>query len=168
MAGPAASITVPAANNPAAEATSRDLIIGGPPCGCSPGRGGVTTTRQIPITGPGVTGSRGFSSHLTQNRGSARSRSALVDGIPHHAGGASVKEQLRRVVLVDVPDQRVVDAESAQLLQAWLEAAQGRQRDAELLVLLLADPARAVVHRHTHAAPVRGVGAPPVPQAAVP
>ena len=49
------------------------------------------------------------------------------------------------------PDQAAVDAVADEFAQAGAEAARDLARDAELLVLLLADPAGAVVHRDADA-----------------
>src|SRR5262245_12657475 len=75
-------------------------------------------------------------------------------------------EDLDRTVPVDVPDQRVVHAVPDQLAQTGLEAGRHFRRDAELLVLLLADEAGAVVHRDPDARRVGGVRAAAVPEAA--
>jgi hypothetical protein len=60
-----------------------------------------------------------------------------------------------------VADEPAVDAVAAQLLQARGEARTRFERDAELLVLLLADPAGAVVHGDADPAARRCVFAPP-------
>jgi len=65
--------------------------------------------------------------------------------IPHHLRFDLRVEQRRRALLVDVADQAAVDAVADQLAQARGEAARDLARDAELLVLLLADEAGAVV-----------------------
>src|SRR5690606_37856961 len=85
-----------------------------------------------------------------------------------HARRWGVAEQLERVSLVDVADEALVDAVPAQPGQAAVEAPGDGARDAELLVLLLADVPGAVVAGDAHAALARRVGAAPVPQAAVP
>src|SRR5207248_4852964 len=77
-------------------------------------------------------------------------------------------EDLHRAALVDVADEPVVDAVPAQLAQSRLEARRALTRDAELLVLLLTDEARAVVHGDADAPIGRAVGTAAVPEAAVP
>ena len=69
--------------------------------------------------------------------------------------------------LVDVADEAVVERVADELLQARRELRRDLARDAELLVLLLADVAGAVVHRHADAAPAGAVRAAAVPEAAV-
>src|SRR5262249_61822252 len=89
--------------------------------------------------------------------------------IPDHAAVVGVAvEQECRVPLVDVADEPVVDAVSHQLAQPRREAAGDLARDAELLVLLLPDPAGAVVHGDPDTALIGAIGAAAVPQAAVP
>src|SRR5262245_38345570 len=85
--------------------------------------------------------------------------------LPHRAQLAALAEQLDRVALVDVPDQVAVDAVADQRAQARREARRDLARDAELLVLLLAQEAGAVVHRDADAALAGGVGAAAVPEA---
>jgi len=68
----------------------------------------------------------------------------------------------------DVADERVVHAVAAQFAQARLEPGRDLHGDPELLVLLLADVTRAIVHRDADAPLVGRVGTAPVPEAAVP
>src|ERR1700683_4989762 len=91
------------------------------------------------------------------------------DLIPQHRVVAGrLAEHLGRVVLVDVAHQPRVDAVADQATQPGREARRGLAGDAELLFLLLADPARAVVHGDTDPTLVGLVGAAAVPKAAVP
>src|SRR5262245_3398545 len=88
--------------------------------------------------------------------------------IPGHAPAGGVRvEQRGRAVLADVSDQAAVDAVADELPEPRREPRGELARDPELLVLLLPDEARAVVHRDPDAAPIRLVGAALVPQAAV-
>ena len=82
--------------------------------------------------------------------------------------GRLVVEQLRRAVLVDVTDEAAVHAVTDELAQARLEAPDLLDRDAQLLVLLLADVTGAVVHGDADAALAGPVRTAPVPEAAVP
>ena len=70
---------------------------------------------------------------------------SLLGLLPDRAEGDASPEQLLRAVLLDVADQAAVDTEAAQLLELGPEARGDLARDAELLVLLLADEAGAVV-----------------------
>ena len=79
----------------------------------------------------------------------------------------SARTTLAGMLLVDVPDQAVVDRVADQLLQAPGEGLTSAG-EPELLVLLLADVAGAVVHGDADATLRRGVGAAAVPQAADP
>src|SRR5262249_58557685 len=89
--------------------------------------------------------------------------------VPDHAVAVrALVEQERRAPLVDVTDEAVVDTVPDQLAQPRREAARDLACDPELLVLLLPDPAGAVVHRDADAALPCPVRAPAVPQAAVP
>ena len=62
----------------------------------------------------------------------------------------SVEDDLGRMFLVDVADEPVVDRIADQLLQAVGERLDQGRRDPQLLVLLLADVAGAVVHGDAH------------------
>src|SRR4030095_5742992 len=93
---------------------------------------------------------------------------AFARQLPDRAQLAALAEQLDRVALVDVPDQVAVDAVADQPAQARGEARRDLARDAELLVLLLAQEAGAVVHRDADAPLAGGVGPPAVPEAPVP
>src|SRR5262249_32726449 len=89
--------------------------------------------------------------------------------IPDHATVVRVAvEQECRVALVDVAHEPVVDAVSHQLAEPRREAAGDLARDAGLLVLLLPDPAGAVVHGDADTALSGAIGAAAMPQAAVP
>ena len=66
-------------------------------------------------------------------------------------------EPSRRHLLVDVADQAPVDAEPAELAQLRGERGHHFGRNAELLILLLADPAGAIVHGDADASLVSGV-----------
>ena len=69
------------------------------------------------------------------------------EGVPHHLDAlALVQHHSGRVPLVDVAHQPVVHRVADQFLEAARELAHQCGRDAELLVLLLADVAGAVVH----------------------
>ncbi len=63
------------------------------------------------------------------------------------------------------PDEAVVDRVADQLLQPARERLDQRGRDAQLLVLLLADVTGAVVHGDAHPADVGVIGAAAVPEA---
>src|SRR5262249_61686549 len=67
-----------------------------------------------------------------------------------------------------LPDRAVVAPAPAWRPQARREARRHFARDPELLVLLLADPSRAVVHGDADAPLVGGIGAAAVPEASVP
>src|SRR5512137_386920 len=89
--------------------------------------------------------------------------------VPDEARGATLLvEEALRALLVDVADEPVVDAIAHELAEPGREAARDLARDAELLVLLLAHVARAVVHRDADATARRAVGAAAVPETAVP
>src|SRR6185503_7426784 len=79
--------------------------------------------------------------------------------VPHHRVRDLLVEQCRRAPLVDVPDQSAVDAVADQLAQARREPLRDLARDAELLILLLADESGAVVHRDPDAALARVIRA---------
>ena len=68
------------------------------------------------------------------------------------------------MLLVDVPDEAVVDRVADELLEAARERLHERWRDTQLLVLLLADVAGAVVHGDADAPLVRLVCAAAVPE----
>src|SRR5579864_2062189 len=85
MAGPAASITIPAANNPAAAAASRDLIMGVLPR-VQPWRGIDDYTRQIPTPAAGVTHGPGFRQGLTRRVFRERVTHTPL-GVDLHGGG---------------------------------------------------------------------------------
>jgi hypothetical protein len=72
------------------------------------------------------------------------------------------------VLLVDVPDEAVVDGITNQLLKSSGEELDSVSGDAELLVLLLTEKSCAVIHRNTHSTAVGMVGATAVPQASHP
>src|SRR3954467_8915275 len=80
---------------------------------------------------------------------------------------ARAVEQIDRAALVDVSDEVAIETEAGQLAQLRRKAARHVERNAELLVLLLAHPARAVVHGDADAARAGAVGAATVPDAAV-
>src|SRR5579884_738815 len=74
--------------------------------------------------------------------------------VPDHAARRQpTEEQLGGHPLVDVSDEPVVEAVADQLLEAGRKLAHHLARDAELLVFLLAEEARAVVHRDADAPP---------------
>src|SRR5215831_8129165 len=98
--------------------------------------------------------------------GASQPAASSADLADHRARAGAVEEILR-AALVDVTEESLVEAEASQPAQARREAARHLERDAELLVLLLADPTRAVVHGQTEAHRAAAVGAAAVPQAAV-
>jgi REP element-mobilizing transposase RayT len=72
---------------------------------------------------------------------------------------ARLAEQLDRIGVVDVAELPSVDAVAAQFLEPARKAHRGLARHAQLVVLLLAHPARAVRARERVAARVRRIGA---------
>ena len=78
-----------------------------------------------------------------------------------------VVQEVDRAALVDVANEVFVQAEADQLAQPGGEAAGDCDGNAELLVLLLAHPAGAVVHGQTEPGSTREVRPAAVPQAAV-
>src|SRR4051812_4569689 len=84
---------------------------------------------------------------IVELRSRSRSRSTrLLRDADDRARRAAV-EQVDRAALVDVADQLLVQAIADQGAQLGRERPGQLARDAELLVLLLAQPAGAVVHR---------------------
>src|SRR5688572_19623154 len=84
-----------------------------------------------------------------------------------HLARPAAVEEVDRAALVDVADEPAVDAVAHELAQPWRKSARDLERDPELLVLLLADPARAIVHGDADARGGGAVGAAAVPEAAV-
>src|SRR5579872_5116508 len=74
------------------------------------------------------------------------SRGGLAPAIPDRGEGAAAVQPLGRALLVDVADQAAVDAVAHQRLEPWGKGPRQFRRHAQLLVLLLADEAGAVVH----------------------
>src|SRR5690606_22418930 len=107
-----------------------------------------------------------------ERRGSAVAARHLLLGlgeIPDRLEVARLVEKaLRGRLLVDMPDEIAIGAEAAKLLQARLEAADDFERDAELLVFLLADIARAIIHCDADAARAGLVRATAMPEASMP
>src|ERR1700688_685255 len=87
-------------------------------------------------------------------------------GVVPDEGGALVRaeQELPGMLLVDVPDEPLVDREATQLLEAARESSCRLDWNPELLVLLLADVTGAIVHGDSHTAMSGGVGPTPVPQ----
>src|ERR1700722_12961747 len=100
--------------------------------------------------------------------GYARFRSGLQH-VPDHVDSLVLgQDDLGRVLFVDVADEAVVHGVADELLEATGEGFDEGGRYAELLVLLLADVARAVVHGDTDTTAVGPVGASAVPEASHP
>src|SRR5581483_10157452 len=131
------------------------------PTANSPARSQLPRTRLMEPPCDGNARIRRDSLCLRVGRPSSRKNSPAAAVIPHHPGLGRVAEHLDGAALVDVPDEPAVDAVAAELAEARREAARDFARDAELLVLLLADPSRAVVHRDPDAPDGRPVGAAP-------
>src|SRR5215831_10617071 len=72
--------------------------------------------------------------------------SGLAGPVPDRGELSAAVEPLGGALLVDVADEPPVDAVAHQLLQLRWVAARHLGRHAELLVLLLTDEARAIVH----------------------
>src|SRR5205085_7722992 len=90
------------------------------------------------------------------------------DCVPEHLIPAFAEHRLGRRLLVDVADEAGVDAVADELLQPRRERLDQRRRQPEVLVLLLADVAGAVVHGDADALLVGRVGTAAMPQRAVP
>jgi len=78
------------------------------------------------------------------------------------------EEQFAGMLLVDMPDQAVIDRISDELLESPRVALDDMPWDSQLLVLLLAHETGAIVHGDTDAALVRQVRAATVPETSDP
>src|SRR6185437_11748992 len=95
-------------------------------------------------------------------------RSASLGRVPDRAERAAAVQALGGARLVDVADQAAVDAIADELLQPRREALHQVRIEPELLVLLLADEADAIVHGDACAPPIGAVGSAAVPERPVP
>src|SRR6516225_6163489 len=100
---------------------------------------------------------------------SPEARRSGLEKVPDHVHALVLREDhLGRMLLVDVADEAVVHGITDELLQAAGERSHKLGRDAELLVLLLADVSSAVVHCDPDPALIGLIRAAAVPQAADP
>lgn len=88
--------------------------------------------------------------------------------VPDRAHLALATEKLERISLVDVANQIPIDAVADHALKPLRKLGSNFAWDTELLILLLTEKARAVVHRDSDSSLIRHVCAAAVPETSVP